>query len=113
MVNHRGEYQQAKGRFHIVQSIKEGRALFKLVEVLVGKLSPLCLGMTMSILSCRPNQVSTDILPPPHAVFSGCRSNLRKTQGHRLTTLPDGADNTETVVSTICLVNTITMIISI
>lgn len=65
MVNHRGAYQQAKGRFHIVQSIKEGRALFKLVEVLVGKLSPLCLGMTMSILSRRPNQVSTDILPPP------------------------------------------------
>ena len=36
-----------------------------------------------------------------------------KTQYNRLTTLPDGADNTETVVSTICLVNTITMIISI
>ena len=48
-----------------------------------------------------------------HAVFSGCRSNLRKTQCNRLTTLPDGADNAETVVSTICLVNTITMIISI
>lgn len=30
MVNHRGAYQQAKGRFHIVQSIKEDRALFKL-----------------------------------------------------------------------------------
>ena len=74
---------------------------------------PLLFQSKNKIPPCACRLSRDDGLVLPHAVFSGCRSNLRKTQCNRLTTLPDGADNAETVVSTICLVNTITMIISI